>query len=184
MVELAQQRGDVTLDRPDRDAQLVGDVGVGEVLAHQGQHFGLAFGDAGIVQWLRPGHRHARPSYPIGGRSVVRAGESALPQDDRGIRVEHEGAMPLIIADDNRRNDSGAGAQSESDPSTWSGRAGGGCGARLPTDLASGTTRLGVPDLVVDLLPGDLQGCAGVTERVHDVLLWPDRRLRIPRHSR
>ncbi len=46
--ELAQQRRDVALDRADRDEQPAGDLGVGEVLADQRQHLGLALGDAGV----------------------------------------------------------------------------------------------------------------------------------------
>jgi hypothetical protein len=101
---------------------------------------------------------------------VVRAGKSASPHDGRGYRVEYEGATLSIIADDDRRGNSGAGAQPESDPSMRSHRARGGGGASLPPNVASGTARVGDPDLVVDLLLRDKEGRAGVTERVHDVL--------------
>ncbi|MCP9951280.1 hypothetical protein LUX33_24565 [Actinomadura madurae] len=40
-IELAQQRRDVALDRPDRDAQPAGDLRVRQVLAHGGEHLGL-----------------------------------------------------------------------------------------------------------------------------------------------
>ena len=55
-LELAQQRGDMTLDGADGDEQPRADLGVGQVFAERGQHLGLARGDAHLTRSSLIGH--------------------------------------------------------------------------------------------------------------------------------
>ena len=99
-VELAQQRRDVALDRPDRDEQPARDLGVGQVVAHQRQHLGLAFGDAGVVQQLGTGHGTDR----IRGRSVADPWSArmrrrrARDDSDRMTELEEDTMHPIIAS--------------------------------------------------------------------------------------
>ena len=90
----------MALDRPDRDEQPVRDLGVGQVVAHQSQHLGLALGDAGDFQHLGFGHGTDQDPWSIRGQSVAGTDASGTPRNDSDRMDEpEEDAIRPIIAD-------------------------------------------------------------------------------------
>ena len=70
-----------------------------EVLAHQGQHLGLAFGDAGVVQQLGLGHGIDRAQSPVRGGSV--AGMDLSGHRHRGTDGMSDTIRPTRVVEGN-----------------------------------------------------------------------------------